>query len=51
MSTFFVANVLVVIVAARWLSLYDWMLAVIFAGVYAYLAIVLARWLFGRKNL
>ena len=47
----FVANVLAVVIVARWLHPFDFVASLAFGLAFAYLTIVTGRWLFGRKEL
>ena len=47
----FVANVLVVVIVARWVKPFGFMASMAFCLAFAYLTIVTGRWLFGRKEL
>ncbi len=47
----FVAGVVMVVVAARWLAPYGWGVNLLFSFAEAYLAIVIGRRVLGRKNL
>jgi len=49
----FVANVLAVavVIVARWVKPFGFVVSMAFGLVFAYLTIVTGRWLFGRKEL
>ena len=47
----FVANVLAVVIVARWVKPFGFMVSMAFGLVFTYLTIVTGRWLFGRKEL
>ena len=47
----FIANVLAFVIVARWLHPFGFVASLAFGLVFAYLTIVTARWLFGRKAL
>ena len=47
----FVANVLAVVIVARWVKPFGFVASMAFGLVFAYLTIVTGRWLFGRKEL
>ena len=47
----FVANVLAVVIVARWVKPFGFVASLVFGLVFAYLTIVTGRWLFGRKAL
>ena len=47
----FVANVLVVVIVARWVKPFGFMASMTFCLAFACLTIVTGRWLFGRKEL
>ena len=47
----FVANVLAVVIVARWVKPFGFMASMAFGLVFAYLTIIAGRWLFGRKAL
>ena len=45
------ANVLAVVIVARWVKPFGFVVSMAFGLVFAYLTIVTGRWLFGRKEL
>ena len=47
----FVANVLAIVIVARWVSAFGFMVSMAIGLVFAYLTIVTGRWLFGQKEL
>lgn len=47
----FVANVLTIVIVARWLHPFGFVASLAFGLVFAYLRIVTGRWVFGRKAL
>jgi hypothetical protein len=47
----FVANVLAIVIVARWVKPFGFVVSLAFGLVFAYLTIVTGRWLFGRKEL
>ena len=47
----FIANVLAVVIVARWVKPFGFIVSSTFALAFAYLTIVTGRWLFGKKNL
>ena len=47
----FVANVLAVVIVARWVNPFGFMVSIAFCLAFACLTIVTGRWLFGRKEL
>ena len=46
----FVANVLVVVIVARWVKPFGFMVSMAFGLVYAYLAILVGRWCLERSG-
>jgi hypothetical protein len=47
----FVANVSAFVIVARWIRPFGFVASIAFGLVYAYLAILVGRWVFGRKRL
>jgi len=47
----FVANVLAIVIVARWVQPIGFMASMAFGLVFVYLTIVTGRWLFGRKEM
>ena len=47
----FVANVLAIVIVARWLHPFGFVASLALVLVFAYLTIVTGRWLFGRMEL
>jgi len=47
----FVANVSAFVIVARWIRPFGFVASIAFGLVYAYLAILVGRWVFGKKNL
>ena len=47
----FVANVLTIVIVARWVKPFGFMASMAFCLAFAYLTIVTGRWVFGKKNL
>jgi hypothetical protein len=47
----FVANVLAFVIVAWWVRPFGFMASAVFGLVYAHLAIIIGRWVLGRKRL
>ena len=47
----FVANVFAVVIVARWVKPFGFMVSMAFGLMFAYLTIATGRWLFGKMNL
>ena len=47
----FFVNVLAVVIVARWVKPFGFLVSLAFGLAFAYLTIITGRWLFGRKEL